>query len=193
MGLIRSIIEYANRHPVVRVKLLCEYLGVDRDRLYPLLNYLVKRGILIRIKGGLYTIYRDPEKVSSYILQPSYISLFYALHEQGFMEQVPRAIHIVTTRRIIKKELEFFGELIVFYRIKPLLFYGYRRVLKDKVAVLMAYPEKALLDVMYFYGVKVLRIGTIHIEEMNKDRLYLYSKQYPKTIQKTIHREIFGI
>ncbi len=186
MGLIERIIEYAERHPVFSSKDLRECLNVDKNTLNVILSYLVKRGSIIRLFRGRYTVHRDIEFIAPYIYFPSYISLFYALHMHGILEQVPRAIHIVTTRRPQRKELEMLNEILVYSRIKPKLFFGYTRKRLNNHTSLVATPEKALLDTIYFYGPQVLDAGALHLEELNKKRLIYYACFFPRRVKKTI-------
>ena len=188
MGLVKKILDYALRHPVFTVEDLRTYLDVDRNTLSVILNYMVRKGKINRIFRGKYTVYRDPEFLAPYIYYPSYISIFYALHLYGVIEQVPRAIHVVTTRRPVSKELILFDETIVFFRIKPELFFGYQRRNIGSHTTLVATPEKALLDAIYFYGPSILEVGTIHLEELDPQRLLYYSKFFPKRIRKLIKR-----
>jgi predicted transcriptional regulator of viral defense system len=86
-------------------------------------------------------------RISNCLYRPSYISLESAL---GFYHFIPEAVYsqqAITTRKTITYKTP--GGAFNYRTIKPAFFFGYRILHKDKLPVLVAEPEKALLD--YFY------------------------------------------
>jgi len=108
-----------------------------------------KKGLLVQLKKGLYVFSQDykpyPEKgfVANLLLQPSYLSLEYALSRYGLIPDIVRAYTSVSTKKTCRFENKT-GSYI-FRHVKEALFFGY--VKKD--GVLIASPEKALLDHIY--------------------------------------------
>ena len=132
-------------------------------------------------------------RISNCLCRPSYISLESAL---SFYHLIPEAVYsqqAITTRKTIsyKTAVGVFN-----YRtLKPAFFFGYRILHKDKLPVLMAEPEKALLDYLYLTGnlnslkdMKALRINVTelqHIVDWNK--LEDYAKVFnSNTLDKRI-------
>ncbi|MBT6842536.1 MAG: hypothetical protein HOA17_01910 [Candidatus Melainabacteria bacterium] len=124
----------------------------------------IKKGYVIRLKQGLYTL-RDKDRncrlSSSYlanqIYSPSYISLEYALQFYNLIPERVNEITSVTT----KKTAEFSNSLgrFTYAHIKTELFSDYLSY-NDSGALqyLIASPEKALLDFIYFKVRKVKNI-----------------------------------
>jgi hypothetical protein len=83
----------------------------------------------------------------SALYPPAYVSLESALHQQGFLPDVPFETTGVTPRatRIFQTPLGRFR----FHRIQKKLFFGYDPV------TLFAEPEKAFLDYFYFHHGRV--------------------------------------
>jgi len=98
----------------------------------------------IRIEKGLYCLNgTDPLAVASYIATPSYISLISAFSYYKLIDQVPRVIKVVTSKR--HKQLEVMGTLIEFKSVKRSMLYGYRR----EHGIAIAEIEKAVVDSLY--------------------------------------------
>ncbi len=117
------------------------------------ITQLLKKGIIIRIKKGLYifgdAFRRKPyskELLANLIYGPSYISLEYALQYYGMIPEQVEALTSVTSGRSRK----FFTPVGLFtYRQIPVyaLSTGMDRIeLKDDRSFLIATPEKALAD-----------------------------------------------
>lgn len=117
---------------------------------------LLQKGIIIRVKKGLYIFgheYRrrpySREILANLIYGPSYISLDYALQHHGLIPERVEAVTSVTTGRSRKFSTPV-GLFI--YRMIPLYAFriGMDRIeLGDGLAFLMATPEKALADKLY--------------------------------------------
>lgn len=114
---------------------------------------LLRKGIIIRIKKGIYIFGEDyrrrpfsRENLANLIYGPSYISLEYALHYYGLIPERVEAITSVTTGRS-RKYLTPVG--LFTYRMNPLAAFriGMNRIeLDDGRSFLIASPEKALAD-----------------------------------------------
>jgi len=117
---------------------------------------LLKKGIIIRVKKGLYIFGDDyrrkpfsREILANLIYGPSYISLDYALQHYGLIPERVEAVTSVTTGRFRR----FSTPVGLFtYRMIPLKAFriGMDRVeIGDGRAFLIATPEKALADKLY--------------------------------------------
>lgn len=115
----------------------------------------VKTGRLIRLNKGLYTLAEPyqktaPEKfsIANAIKTPSYVSMQSALAFYGMIpEYVPLVTSVTTTRPgIIETPLGRFD----FRHINKKFFWGYTKIeLSNGQNAFLAYPEKALLDLIY--------------------------------------------
>lgn len=116
------------------------------------IRVLLRDGALLKIRRGLYVDrlngYRA-EIVGQRWLAPSYLSTETALHRHGLCTTGIAAYTYVTTRLIPHKNLArraFDGHLFVYRHLARHLFFGYR----SEDGVLLAEPEKAVLDFLYF-------------------------------------------
>jgi len=117
---------------------------------------LLRKGIIIRVKKGLYIFgdeYRrrpySREILANLIYGPSYISLDYALQHYGLIPERVEAVTSVT----IGRSRKFFTPIGLFtYRMIPLEAFriGMDRIeIGDGRAFLMATPAKALADKLH--------------------------------------------
>lgn len=126
--------------------------GFDKNNL----GRWVKKGYIIKLRNGYYTFkeYNTTQNINLYlanrIYRPSYISLHTAL---AFYGLIPESISQTTCVSTIKTA-RFTNEFGIFsYKnIKPQLFFAYEQLpfLNDK-SILIAKPEKALIDLLYLY------------------------------------------
>ncbi|OHA42430.1 MAG: hypothetical protein A3H68_00470 [Candidatus Taylorbacteria bacterium RIFCSPLOWO2_02_FULL_46_40] len=152
------------------------------------LSVMADKGDIIRLKNGLYVIAsrKDnlaPEHIAFRLYEPSYVSLEWALQKHGLMPEIPFNVTSVTAKTT-RTFTNFFGSF--FYKsIKPDLFFGYEK--REDVLgqpYLLAEPEKALLDYLYFNlshiktdtDVEGLRLNPFTIKELDEKKLASYAK-----------------
>ncbi|MCX6719484.1 MAG: type IV toxin-antitoxin system AbiEi family antitoxin domain-containing protein [Candidatus Taylorbacteria bacterium] len=160
-----------------------------------------KAGYIEQIKRGLYSFKDSKEgldhNVISFLLyEPSYISLESALREYNFIpEMVPNITSITTkTTRTFTN-----GDVTYFYKhIKPEFFFGYVPVVKENLKYLIAEPEKALLDYIYFHQDRFDIDGDM--EEWRLDRIEVKEsvdlaklKKYAAVFQSSKMEKILNI
>ncbi len=145
--------------------------------LYELLRRLEKSGVISRIQKGKYlfslTGYNDFE-LANFLVNPSYVSLESALSFYGILPQFPYTITSVTTlktKKIIYQEKEF-----EFCHLEKKYFFDF--IKKDKF--LIATPEKALIDELYFVSKKLRKIhfDDLDLSIIDKKRLKEITKKY---------------
>ncbi len=125
---------------------LGKILDVSQQSLSVTLNRLVKDGVLIRLKRGVYQpVFQDRklEKVANELYYPSYLSFESALSKYGILSQTPYVLTFATSKP--SKRLNLGNKEIEYRQLKEEYFFGY--VLDDGVYV--AEPEKAILDQLY--------------------------------------------
>jgi len=130
-------------------------LGENRQVLRNQLTKWQKKGLVIKLKKGLYILNEIDRKITpsrtflaNQLYEPSYISTEYAL---GFYDLIPERVADVTSVSP-KKTMMFenkFGRFI-YQRVKITCFTGYR-ILQDENGLnyFIAEPEKALVDFTY--------------------------------------------
>ena len=126
-----------------------------RQRIRNQLNRWQRRGLIIKLKRGVYLLNENDRKVNpsrqyiaNQLYAPSYVSLEYALNLYGLIPERVMEVTSVTTR----KTMRFKNALGVFayQRVKPEAFSGFRAA-KDEAGLsfFIALPEKAVVDFLY--------------------------------------------
>ena len=147
----------------------------EYSNIYQKINNECKKGILVKIKRGLYTddLYNDKEVIANICYNPSYISFEYALSYYGV---IPEFVSTFTSATFGKKNNKI-------YHMKDFTF-DYRSVpdevfpmgiliLKNSkdISYKIASKEKALCDLLYSkYPVRSIKdLITLLFEDMRID------------------------
>ena len=170
---------------------LLNTLGWSKGACALQLNRWTKSGKLIRLKRGLYTLPDSKGKrlfsvewLANRIYSPSYLSLDFVL---SWYDLIPEKVTVVTSVSVLKTASfkNSFGQF-EYRNLKKELFFGFEEK-KDAFqnSILMATPEKALLDFFYFY--KGLEFSASFLEQglrlqqldqLKKSRLKKYAVQF---------------
>jgi len=160
-----------------------------KESLKVLLSRLTKKKRILRLKRDIYILpenFSQIEKIANQIYFPSYLSFESALSYFGILSQIPYTLTFVTSLKT--KKITLLNTPIEYCQIKKELFFGY--FLKDGLYI--AFPEKALLDILYFVSLGKLKINlkNIDLSRIKKKKLFRYLDKYPlKT--KNLVKEIF--
>ena len=128
--------------------------GENRAQVRTQLYRWVKAGKLLPLRRGMYALadrYRkasiNPAELANHIYRPSYLSGLWAL---GFYGLIPEKVttHTSVTSRIPRRFENPLG-LFEYRHLKQSAFFGYRAVEILHRKVLLAEPEKALLDLWH--------------------------------------------
>ncbi|MFH1752307.1 MAG: hypothetical protein ABH821_05215 [archaeon] len=106
---------------------------------------LVQKGLAERVLKGRISFEKDEFIIATQLIEPSYISLNSALLFHGLIQQVPKNIECVTT----KNSLKFKKLGITYHKIQSSMLYGFKKHKKGKSYIMIAEPEKALIDGLY--------------------------------------------
>lgn len=118
-----------------------------------LLIRYVRRGLVVKLKArrGLYALkgrLPHPWHLANRLLQPSYVSLETALAHYGV---IPESVYAVTS--VTPKGTRHFEALnlsFLYQQVKKAAYCGYRPLVLQGETVLVAEPEKAMADTLYF-------------------------------------------
>lgn len=146
-----------------------------------------KKGLLIRIKksgkGSLYALADNlPNQylIANRLYEPSYVSFDAALSFYGI---IPETIYAVTSATPkATREFTVAGIGYNYFKIKQEVYSGYKPIKVDNRVILMAYPEKALADYLYFVDLKKrgMHYERIDIKKINKKKLLQYGKLFKR-------------
>lgn len=158
--------------------------GERRSSVSVQLSRLVSSGILDRpVRGWYANPFNTPtdEELAMVIRNPSYLSMEYALSRHGVLSQNVFTYTLVTTK--LPYTFHSGDRVFEYHQMKRSLFWGYH----SEGMVLIAEPEKALLDFLYVRlarGREMARstidslVDDLYIENLDRDRLSLYSNKF---------------
>ncbi|MBR7021888.1 MAG: hypothetical protein IKI09_00255 [Bacteroidales bacterium] len=150
----------------------------------------VKRGYLSKLRQDWYAFsdLKGSPEMARYVAQriytPSYISLHYALSFYGIVPEAVTDITCVTSNRTTTYNNDF-GHFS-YQTVKPALFFGFRQMpLSPRGSYLLAFPEKAIVDLLYLYpqyntteALFELRLDEWWMQEdLDKERLMTFAEQ----------------
>jgi predicted transcriptional regulator of viral defense system len=163
-------------------------LGIQPGSAAVLCSRYVKKGLLVRLKRGLYARteqlrnygQQDLFRLANFLQVPSYISLTTALSYHGLTTQVQRGFfESISLKRTRKFEV---GQFTFLYsKISLDLYKGFERV-ED---VFIALPEKALLDSLYLasLGRYSLDTSALDLTKVNGEVLENLSSLFPSRVR----------
>lgn len=179
-----------NKYYVFSFKdLLLFYPQEKRAGLKNMLYRWKNKGWIYPLKRGLYEIiypkdFAIPDMyIANKLYNPSYVSLETALSNYSIIPEVSMAVTSITTkptRRFKNKH-----GLFIYHTVKPDVFTGYYIEKQGAFNILIAEPEKALVDYIYFktyrskkFNLKDERLDKDVILGFNKKKLDKYAKLY---------------
>lgn len=158
-----------------------------------------KKGKLIPLRRGMYAIPEpyiarlvNPAELANHLYTPSYLSTYWAL---GYYGLIPERVVTYTSisSRGTRTFENAFGEF-TYQHIKPSAFFGYHPVQIDSRKVLMAEPEKALLDLWHLKTGKwtmerLIEMRFQNMELVDSARLQKYAKRFAsRRIAATVNK-----
>ncbi|MBU1104628.1 hypothetical protein L6255_02755 [Candidatus Parcubacteria bacterium] len=149
----------------------------NKNTLYKIAQKLEKKKIIKRLSLGLF-LFSEAKvtefEIANFVYAPSYISLESALSFYGILSQFPYTITSITSKK--SKRLLIENKEYRYSKIDDSLFWGYER----KKTILIASPEKALLDSLYFASKGLINIDLkeMDLTILNKNLLVKLAKEF---------------
>lgn len=153
-GVMRAIwSDVMTRTPVFTTADVARITGKARSNVSRDLARLAGEGMILRVRRGLWAMVTHPD-FSPYAVVPrlfqgeheGYVSLLSALNLHGMIEQIPRAVHVVTTTQ--RASLVTPVGRYEFHQMAPELFGGHAPY-RGSGNFDIASPEKAVFDTLY--------------------------------------------
>ena len=141
-----------------------------------------EEGFLLRLKRGLYTLKTDKpaeEEIANALYKPSYISFEYALAYYNIIPEMVYEVTSATTKptRMFETDTLAFG----YYTIKIEAYTGYSLIKKAGKEFLIAEPEKALVDYLYFVSLGKKQLNErLLTGELNRKKLLYYASLFDR-------------
>lgn len=163
----------------------------NNNTFFPILRKMVNNKIIVKLERNKYMLNNgnvDSFYIANAIYSQSYISFETALNFYGILSQFPYEITSATTKKTIQKNIN--GFTYSYTHIKRNLFFGYEK----KNNILIAEPEKALLDQIYISlrGFKKINLDEYDFSRIKKIKLKEYFDKYPKMKQTIKMRHIIN-
>ncbi|MBE0434107.1 hypothetical protein IBX73_11675 [candidate division WOR-3 bacterium] len=158
-----------------------------------------KKGLLVRLKksqkGSLYCLAEDvPDRfsIANRIYTPSYVSFDTALSFHNIIPETVYSITSATTKST--REFRIQGVLYIYHRIKRSAYTGYRPVNYASSTILMASPEKALADYLYFVALKkrALNYERLDLGKIAKLRLMKFVRIFDHAAMFDLVEQIYA-
>jgi len=174
--------------PCFDLQLLVQALDEKREVIRVQLSRFIKQGRIIALRRGMYAlsdVYRRvalvPAVLANNLYRPSYLSGLWAL---SYYDLIPEAVVWLTsvTPRVPRR---FENEIGVFeYRnIRQAAFFGYHSATYSGAEILVAEPEKALLDQWHlapgeWSSERLMEMRYQNFETVDKSRLAEYAERF---------------
>ncbi|MBI2596534.1 hypothetical protein HYW41_00020 [Candidatus Daviesbacteria bacterium] len=146
-----------------------------------------QQGLFIRLKKGLYALKTDlpsDEELANALYKPSYLSFEYALSKYGIIPESPYNLTSATTNPT--RLYTIAHQAYSYYTIKQKAYTGYYLDTGGGKRVLIAEPEKALADFLYFIAIgQRFWNDRFNISNLDKNKLITYAKLFkrPKVLE----------
>ena len=138
--------------------------------------------IFLKLKNGLYALRSDPPKeevIANRLYAPSYSSFEYAMARYGLIPESVYAVTSATTR--ITREFIVNHKSFEYSRIKKQAYRGYKAQKAEGMTILIAEPEKALVDYLYFVDLKLKRLNErLNLRKVKKKAAIEYARLFER-------------
>ena len=187
-----SIRKALHEYPVFTVRDLASLLNKERGYAYLQAYRWKKRNLIYEIEKGKYTVEEDPFIISSWIIWPSYISGWAALHFYHLTEQLPFTIQVITSRKRNKRIINYGNAKIEFTTVRPSFLKGYKQVIYQQKNIFIAEKEKALVDALaarkmtFTEGIGIIKDNR---KNLNLKKLFFYAAMV-KGLAAKLRREL---
>ena len=157
-------------------------LGASEMSVRFLLTRAGQRGDVIKLRRELYVLPDHPAsdlEVANRLYQPSYVSFEYAL---GYYHLIPEAVYEVTSATTrTSRRFEALGRAFTYHHLKPSAFTGYCPENVGGRVVLIAEPEKAVVDSLYFASLGKLALPErLDFSGLQHNRLRAWADRYQR-------------
>jgi len=181
--MIKKVLKQKDRQTVFTFGDIAMITGRNADsNLVSNVNYYIRTGELIRISKGIYALDENYSmwEFANKLRKPSYISFYTILQDAGIVFQPYSTIFLACNRsEVIEKNNQKFK----YRKLKDEILYNMKG-LQERENVMIATPERALLDKIYLDGDEYFdnlsKIDWKFVKEMNDE--FYKSKKIEKYI-----------
>lgn len=169
--------------------------GVADTAARQFIAYYTKKHFFSKLRNGLYSL--EGQRPNLYfaankLYRPSYVSLETALFLYGILPETVYSITSVTSRRT--REFEAFGIAFRYVRIKQEAFGGYSPKREGNCTVLVADPEKALMDYLYIVSLgKRMLNDRLNLRNVDVEKARAYIPLFGRSNLKAIFEKALAL
>lgn len=168
---------------IYSIQQLANLIGKPKRITKVYFSRLVKKKLAKRLLRGRISFTDDDYIIATQMVEPSYISLNSALLFHGIIQQIPTQVECITTKNSFR-----FPKLgITYHKISPSLFFGYEKHKKGNSYILVAEPEKALIDAVYLNAIDKLSSLEI-LEKIDLKKVTEFLKRFKGKGKKKLER-----
>ncbi len=142
----------------------------------------IQTGLFTKVKNGLYVFSQNsPPKfiLANRLYQPSYVSFESALSYYHIIPETIYTVFSVTTKA--SRNFEVMNTQYIYHRVKKEFFFDYNAEKIDGLTFLIAGPEKALVDYLYFVVLKKKSLNErIELARIPRRNLIKIAKLYKR-------------
>ncbi len=156
------------------------HLASDQGKYF--IERFTAQGLFLRLKKGLYALKTHlpgEQEIANVVYRPSYLSFEYAL---SYYHLIPEASYVVTSATTKPtRNFEVDNRSFHYLTIKRTAFAGYQAKQIGGRTILLAEPEKAVVDYLYFtcLGRKSFN-DRLNIASLNRTTLLQYAELYQR-------------
>lgn len=168
--------------------------GSKKGSVSSLLHRYVKRGWLRRLRQGLYvlsSVALPDVYVANQLYEPSYLSFEFAL---SYYQIIPETVYEITS--VTPKATRRFntlGKIFSYRHIKPEAYIGYEPASMGGVTFMIAEPEKALVDTLYFVALSKktpIDLERIDFSRLDTKKIFAYAQLFNQDVVDMAHEII---
>jgi predicted transcriptional regulator of viral defense system len=150
------------------------------------------RDLFLKARNGLYTLRIDPptdEAIANRLYAPSYISFEYAMARYGLIPESVYAVTSATTRTT--REFIVNNKAFQYSCIKAQAYRGYTAEKQGSGTILIARPEKALVDYLYFVDLTLKTLNErLDVRKVKKEVVLEYARLFNRKRLLKLVKEI---
>ena len=172
-----ELLKELGKYPLFNLKTVRDMTNKDGNYTKLLIHRLKKDKLIFEIEKNKYTLNKDSFTIASNMIWPCYISGWSAVSYYHLTDQIPQAIFVITTRARKKREIIFNNTKIIFTKVKPKYFFGYKRERYGDYDIFIAEKEKALIDSALLKKISFSEVCDIikdNVEDINIPLLIKY-------------------
>lgn len=167
-------------------------LGISPVAATFLVHRHAKQGGLIKLRNGLYCLADQPPSdlaMANRLYAPSYVSFEYAMAYHRLIPETTYTVTSATPRPTYAVEAA--GKRFEYHRIKRPAYTGYEPVTLDGDTVLLATPEKALVDYLYFVSLNKKTLNDrLRAGKLARRKVEAYAKLFSRPSLLTLVRRL---